>query len=308
MEKGEWGDSVRAYLAQIKRFPPLSPEAQLECNLQVDRSLRLQERWERTGERPTAEGWAIVEAGDRARKILIERNLRLVVSIALKYCDSRGGNLELPDLIQEGTLGLERAVELFDPTKGYQFSTYAYWWIRQAISKAIKDRGRIVRLPVHVHNKLSGLRRAGSRIVRRTGREATPAELARELGTSVERLSELSRSVVWVSSLDTAGVEGREGTLLESVPAAAADIEGELLRESLAEKLGSLLALLPYWEREIVRLRYGLTENGKPLALAEICGRYGISSGTVRKIERRALARLRERQSETGLESFIDFI
>jgi RNA polymerase nonessential primary-like sigma factor len=308
MKKIDRADSLRVYLSELEKFPPLSPEAQLECNLQVYRSLRLQERWERGEEEPTVGGWAIVEGGDRARKILIERNLRLVVSIALKYCDSRGGNLELPDLIQEGTLGLERAVELFDPTRGYNFSTYAYWWIRQAISKAIKDRGRIVRLPVHVHNKLSGLRRAGSRIVRRTGREATPAELARELGTSVERLSELSRSVARVSSLDTAGAEGREGTLLESVPAAAADIEGELLRESLAEKLGSLLALLPDREREIVRLRYGLTENGKPLALAEICGRYGISPGAVRKIERRALARLRERQSEVGLESFIDFI
>jgi RNA polymerase nonessential primary-like sigma factor len=105
----------------------------LECNLQVYRSLRLRERWEREGETPTVEGWVLVERGDRARKILIERNLRLVVSISLKYRDARGENLELLDLIQEGTLGLERAVEMFDPTRGYHFSTYAYWWIRQAI-------------------------------------------------------------------------------------------------------------------------------------------------------------------------------
>jgi RNA polymerase nonessential primary-like sigma factor len=308
MEKSDRADSVRVYLAEIKRFPPLSPEARLEYNLQVYRSLRLRERWERTGEEPTAEGWAIVERGDRARKILIERDLRLVVSIALKYRDARGENLELLDLIQEGTLGLERAVEMFDPTKGYQFSTYAYWWIRQAISKAIKDRGRVVRLPVHVHNKLSGLRRARLRIVRRTGCEATPAELARESGTSVERLSELSRSVARIASLDAARIDGGDGTLLESVPAAVADIEGELLRESLAEKLACLLAELPEREGEIVRLRYGLTGNGKPLAVAEIGRRYGISSRTVRKIERRALAKLRERQAEVGLESFIAFI
>jgi RNA polymerase sigma factor (sigma-70 family) len=116
------------------------------------------------------------------------------------------------------------------------------------------------------------------------------------------------RSVARIASLDAGGTDGRDGTLLESVPARVADIEGELLRESLAEKLGSLLSLLPEREREIVRLRYGLTGNGKPLALAEIGGRYGISSATVRKIERRALAKLRERQAEVGLESFIAFI
>jgi RNA polymerase nonessential primary-like sigma factor len=293
-------------MSELEKFPPLSPEVQLEYGYQVYRSLRLQERWERGEEEPTVEGWALVETGDRARKILIERNLRLVVSIAKNYSGHRAGNLELLDLVQEGTLGLERAVELFDPTKGYQFSTYAYWWIRQAISKAIMDRGRVVRLPVHVHGKLSRLRRAGASVVRRTGREATARELARELGTSVEGLSELARAGARALSLDAAAIEGEDGTLLESVPAAIADVDARLMRKDLAESLARLLAGLTPEERWVIRSRYGLRRGGRALTRKEIAERRCISTGRVGRIERAALAKLREKGTGIGLDSFFD--
>jgi RNA polymerase nonessential primary-like sigma factor len=308
MEKIDRADSLRVYMSELEKFPPLSPEKQLECAARVYRSLQLKKRWEIGEEEPTVEGWAIVETGDRARKILIERNLRLVVSIALKYRDAGSGALELLDLIQEGTLGLERAVEMYDPTKGYQFSTYAYWWIRQAITRAIMDRGRVVRLPVHVHDKLSRLRRARARAVRSTGREATARELARELGTSVEGLSELTRAGARAISLDAAVTEGYDGTLLESVPALSVDVDARVMGRQLGESLARLLAGLTPEERWVIRSRYGLRRGGRSWSRKEIATRRGISTERVRQIETRALAKLRERHSEVGLESFIAFI
>lgn len=295
----------RAYRSDIARFPPLPPEWQREYTRRVYRSFRVRERLERTGETPSARDWEIIERGERARKILIERNLRLVVSIARRYLDYPYRGLELPDLIQEGILGLDVAIARFDPTLGDSFSTYARHWIQQAIAKALKDRGRVIRLPVHVYRKLAELRSARERIVRRSGREATLLEIARELGTSVARVGELLAALPRATSLDT-GASGGRGGVLESVPAVIPNIEGELVRESLAEKLAGLLGELSPREREIIQLRYGLTENRESLSRTKIGARLKISAERVRQIENGALAKLRERQSRVGLESFID--
>jgi len=265
---------------------------------------RLRQRHEAWAERSglsVAELKQALHHGRRARDRMIQANLRLVVAVAKKY-QQRG--MELLDLVQEGTLGLERAVEKYDPTRGFRFSTYAYWWIRQGITRAIATQSRTIRLPVHVTEKLNRIKKAQRQIATEHGRLASVADLARELGLSEEvvrlTLMRVPRSV----SLDTR--VGREqdtqlGDLLEDSHATP---EQELTREELHNDLEALLDELTAREAAVIRLRYGL-EDDTPQTLSQIGEDLHLSRERVRQIESRALLKLRQPQRRCRVQDYM---
>jgi RNA polymerase primary sigma factor len=242
-----------------------------------------------------------VARSDAARKRLIESNLRLVVSVARRYLAqaARAGHaMDLGDLIQEGNIGLFKAVEKFDPDRGYRFSTYAYWWIRQAITRAIADHGRTIRLPVHVGEQLAKLAEASVRLEQQFGREPSPEELGRELGMSLTQVTELIGAARAPASLDQRRSGGDDddgdGPALMDVVAdpmlAAPDTSTE--RDERREAVESALALLNAREREVVSLRFGM-EDGQERSLAEVGRALGFSRERARQVEAAALTKLR---------------
>ena len=259
------------------------------------------EAWAERSGLSVAEIKQALHQGRRARDRMIQANLRLVVAVAKKY-QQRG--MELLDLVQEGTLGLERAVEKYDPTRGFRFSTYAYWWIRQGITRAIATQSRTIRLPVHVTEKLNRIKKAQRQIASEHGRLASVADLARELGLSEEvvrlTLMRVPRSV----SLDTR--VGREqdtelGDLLEDGHATP---EQELTRAELHADLEALLDELTAREAAVIRLRYGL-EDDTPQTLSQIGEDLKLSRERVRQIESRALLKLRQPQRRCRVHDYL---
>jgi RNA polymerase primary sigma factor len=287
------GDSVHTYLKSIGRRSLLTAEEEVDLAKRIEAGLFAEHKLEtepRLSKKMRADLEAVADDGRRAKAHMLEANLRLVVSVAKKYSD-RG--LSLLDVVQEGNLGLIRAVEKFDYTKGYKFSTYAMWWIRQAIQRGFADSARTIRLPVHVLEMLSKLSRVERDMHQRLGREPTPEELAVELDRTPDQIEELLRTSRQPISLDsTIGEDGETsiGDLIEDIDAPEA---GELVdRQLMADQLRHALDALTPREATIMSMRFGLYD-GNPHTLDEIGRALGLTRERIRQLEKQSLSKLR---------------
>ncbi|HET9895748.1 MAG TPA: RNA polymerase sigma factor [Streptosporangiaceae bacterium] len=287
------GDSVHTYLKSIGRTSLLTAEQEVDLAKRIEAGLFAEHKLETELDLPAdlaADLEAVAADGRRAKAHMLEANLRLVVSVAKKYSD-RG--LSLLDVVQEGNLGLIRAVEKFDYTKGYKFSTYAMWWIRQAIQRGFADSARTIRLPVHVLEMLSKLSRVERDMHQRLGREPTPEELAVELDRTPDQIEELLRTSRQPISLDsTIGEDGETsiGDLIEDVDAPEAS---ELVdRQLMADQLRHALDALTPREATIMAMRFGLYD-GNPHTLDEIGKALGLTRERIRQLEKQSLSKLR---------------
>ena len=281
-------DSIGWYLSTIGRVPLLTPAEEIELAHHVQAAKRLLEL--SPGEL-TPQHRRQIRMGHRARDRMMAANLRLVVSVAKKY---QNQGLELLDLVQEGAIGLERAVDKFDPAMGYKFSTYAYWWIRQGMTRAIDNSARTIRLPIHVSEKLSRMRRISRELSHRLGRQPNRLELAQAMDMAPEDLEDLLSQSAPCASLD-AHARGEEdrSTLGELIADPASNEHLDSMDRHLQkEHLGAWLAQLNDREQKILRLRFGL-EGSEPLTLAEIGRQINVSRERVRQLESKALMKLR---------------
>jgi RNA polymerase nonessential primary-like sigma factor len=293
-------DSIRAYLKDIGRIPLLSREEELTEARKVQSYLHLLETQEDLV--TNAETDRIVQEGLRAKAHMIQANLRLVVAVAKKY---RNRGLDLMDLIQEGSIALERGVEKFDPTKGYRFSTYAHWWIRQGITRAIANQGRAIRLPIHVTEKLNALKKASRQLSQEKGRTATVAELGAAVGSSPEEVRKLLGQTRQPVSLDIRVGQEKETELGELIESEARSPEDQATRTMLQEALDNMLAELTDRERTVIELRFGLIDS-QSKSLAEIGQALNVSRERARQLEAKALRKLRKPEARGLVQGFLE--
>ncbi|WP_031507360.1 RNA polymerase sigma factor [Streptomyces megasporus] len=303
---GPSADLFRQYLREIGRIPLLSAAEEVELARRVEAGLFAEEKLGRTpdlDERLALDLDRLVVMGRMAKRRLIEANLRLVVSVAKRYV---GRGLTMLDLVQEGNLGLIRAVEKFDYTRGYKFSTYATWWIRQAMSRALADQARTIRVPVHVVELINRVVRVQRRILQERGYEPTPEEVAAHLGLTGERVGEVLRLAQDPVSLHAPVGEEEDvhlGDLIEDgdAPSPVESAAFLLLREHLE----AVLSTLGERERKVVQLRYGL-DDGRPRTLEEIGRLFGVTRERIRQIESKTLGKLRDHAYADQLRGYLD--
>jgi RNA polymerase primary sigma factor len=298
-------DLVRQYLREIGRVPLLTAEDEVELARSVEAGLFAHDRLERVtdlDEQLRGELRQLARRGREAKRRLIEANLRLVVSVAKRYV---GRGLPLLDLVQEGNVGLIRAVEKFDYVRGYKFSTYATWWIRQAISRALADQSRTIRMPVHVVESMNKLLRVQRRLLQELGHEATPRELAVETGLDVTRVVDLLSLAYEPISLHTPVGEATGNELGDLIQDADNETPAELVAQlMLKDHIDHVLGSLGERERAVVRLRYGLAD-GEAHTLEEVGRHLGVTRERVRQIEARTLAKLRRGRFGTALREYL---
>jgi RNA polymerase primary sigma factor len=282
-------DSIHWYLATIGREPLLTPAEEIELGNQVQAMMRLLEGSKPAD--PTVQRNQVLRVGRRAKQRMIKANLRLVVSVAKKY---QGKGMELLDLVQEGSLGLERAVEKFDPTRGYKFSTYAFWWIRQSMTRGIACQSRTIRLPVHLGERLSAVRRVSLELAHKLGAMPSRQEIAEAMAIPIEELDGLLRQSLTTSSLD-APVNGEDGrsALGDLIACPASQQPLELMQRAMDhDQLQEWLSQLSAQERQVLDLRFGIN-GAERSTLAQIGRLLDVSRERVRQVELRALEKLR---------------
>ena len=278
-------DSVRIYLQQIGKIPLLSPEEELEVAKKIYET-----------------------QSEIARKVLINANLRLVVSIAKKYI---GRGLSFLDLIQEGNMGLIKATEKFDYTKGYKFSTYATWWIQQSITRAIADKARIIRLPIHLIESINKIKKATMDLTTELGRIPNKQEIADKMGITVAKLTSIIKSTQSTISIDTpAGQKDDSNKIIDYiVDESTIAPESLVSQESMLDDIKEMLDQLSQKERDVLILRFGLNNDGNKKTLDEIGSIYGVSRERIRQIENRAISKLKKlcknKNLTSGLKNYI---
>ncbi|GGP40445.1 sigma-70 family RNA polymerase sigma factor [Saccharothrix coeruleofusca] len=302
--QGPAADLVRVYLNGIGKTALLTAAEEVELAKRIEAGVFAQHMLETAADLPAerrAELRALIRDGHVAKNHLLEANLRLVVSLAKRYT---GRGMPLLDLIQEGNLGLIRAVEKFDYTKGFKFSTYATWWIRQAITRGMADQGRTIRLPVHLVEQVNKLARIKRDLHQQLGREATHEELAKESGLSVDKVVDLLDHARDPVSLDMpvgAEEDAPLGDFIEDSD--ATDAESAVISGLLQDDLRRVLATLEPREQAVIRLRYGL-EDGQPRTLDQIGKQFGLSRERVRQIEREVMSKLRQGERAAKLRAY----
>ena len=293
-------DLVRLYLTDIGQYPLLNKDDEVRLAQQIEKGIAAKEQLESPREISGAQRSRLRRAqqqGSRAERTFVQSNLRLVVSIAKKY---QASGLPLLDLIQEGNLGLMHAVEKFDWRKGFKFSTYATWWIRQAITRGIANTGRTIRLPVHAGDTLARLQKARSRLELKYGRPATLGELAIEVDMPEQKVTEALRFAAEPLSLSEPLREDSDAELGDVVEDRAAESPFEVAATTLLpSEITRLLSPLDEREREILKLRYGL-DRGEPRTLEEVGEHFQLTRERIRQIEARAMSKLRHPSTDTG--------
>jgi RNA polymerase primary sigma factor len=310
-------DSIRVYLQEIGRIRLLRPDEEIELARKIADLLQLEEiaaQFESdNGHQPDTKEWAALVdmpvikfrrrlmLGRRAKEKMVQSNLRLVVSIAKKYMN-RG--LSFQDLIQEGSLGLIRAAEKFDHEKGYKFSTYATWWIRQAITRAIADQSRTIRLPVHLYETISRIKKTTKTLSQEFGRKPTEEEIAESMEMTIEKLRFIAKSAQLPISLETPIGKEEDSRLGDFIEADIENPEQDVAKNLLREDLEGVLATLSPRERDVLRLRYGL-DDGRMKTLEEIGQIFDVTRERIRQIEAKALRKLRHPNRNGVLKEYI---
>lgn len=299
-------DSVQLYLQEIGQVPLLTAEEERELAMQISRGKEARRRLNDEAYSSGQERLQLeqeVARGEEARRKLIQANLRLVVSVAKKYI---GGPMAFMDLVQEGNIGLMRAVDKFDYTKGNRFSTYATWWIRQAVTRSIAEQSRLIRLPVHLSESIVHLRRAIYRLEQQLEREPTPEEIAHAMGMSLRKVKRLLRASAQPVSLEQPLNRDSEGRVGEILADETQETPMEIAAQNMLQaELHAALNGLPERERKILQLRYGLLD-GQRRTLEEVGMAFGITRERTRQIEAEALRRLRHPSVGLRLQGYLD--